>query len=123
MEVDAGIRGALPSLMATNTRRRMADKIFPTEIQPCSSAAAITAEEGIGRYRETAMRIAGVEQVELATSWICQRQVVTEQDDWMGKTSNTLRRSISGSNEGRKLKNLCHLTAARRLRESHVTSL
>ena len=45
MEIDDGKRGALPSVMGTNTRRRLAEITSPAETQPRSSAVAPLKEE------------------------------------------------------------------------------
>ena len=54
MGTDESVR--LPSALAANTRRRIAEKSTPT---------AITTQERVDGYRQKAMRIASVEQVEL----------------------------------------------------------
>ena len=58
---DDGKRGALPSVSGTHTRRRSAEQTSPPDAHTSSSAVAITTQEGIGRYRVTAMIGASVE--------------------------------------------------------------
>ena len=56
MEMGTGKRVALPSALAATTIRKLAEK---------SSTVVITTQTGTDGYREKAMRIASVEQVEL----------------------------------------------------------
>ena len=67
LEIDAGKRGALPSIMEANTRRSIVDETSPAQTQPSSSTATITTQEESVRYRGKAMRIASVEQDELGS--------------------------------------------------------
>ena len=57
---------ALHRALSASTRRKIAEKSTPE---------AITTQEGVDGYREQAMRIAGVEQVEWANAWSCQSRV------------------------------------------------
>ena len=57
-------RGVLPSAMGANTKRRIAEITLLAEIQPSTSAAAITTQERVDGSCEQAMKIASVEQVE-----------------------------------------------------------
>ena len=56
MEMGTDESAVLPSALAAHTRRIIAEKSTP---------AAISIQEGVAGYRETAMRIASVEQVGL----------------------------------------------------------
>ena len=67
MEMGTDERAALPNALAASTRRIIADKSVP---------AAIATQEGTDKNQEKAMMIAGVEQVELGTSWSCQSRVM-----------------------------------------------
>ena len=60
-EIDDCKRDPLPSVVGTHR------KTSPAETQPSSSSAAITTQEGSNGYRETAMSLADLEQVELGS--------------------------------------------------------
>ena len=56
MEMGTDESAAMPSALAANIRRRIAEKSDPV---------AVTTQEGTDGYREKAMMIASIEQVEL----------------------------------------------------------
>ena len=65
IETDDGRRGVLPSVTGPNTRRTIAENTSLAEDQTSSSAVAIITQEGNDGYRDKAVWIANVEQVEL----------------------------------------------------------
>ena len=66
VEMGTDKRVAWPNDLAANTRRRIAEKSFPTEIHPIRSTIAITTQERAdGRLEKKTMRIANVEKVEM----------------------------------------------------------
>ena len=119
MEIDDGNSGALPSAMEPNTSRIFAEKTSPAEAHTCSLAVAITTQ-GVDGYHEKAMRIASVAQAEFGN--IVEMSVTGHARKWAGQSNFSGRTSLSKV-DGWSLKNHCHLTFARHLREKTHTSL
>ena len=106
MDMCSDESAALPSALAANTRRRVAVNTAPV---------AVTTQEGIDGYREKAMMIASVEQVELGN---IMELSITGHVPQMGKTIELLWCELSLSKaDGCELKNHSNLTVARHLRE------
>ena len=104
MEMSSDESATLPSVMGTKSSRRIA---------PSRSTVGVTTQEGIDGYRENAMRIASVEQVELGNIMALS---VTEQLHLSGAAS------LSEA-DGWNLENHSHLTVARDLHENSHASI
>ena len=72
----------MPAASSANTRRRIVVKSEPM---------AVTTQEAVDGYREKAMRIASVEQIELGN---IMELSITGSGTQMGKTSEPLWRSV-----------------------------
>ena len=105
MEMGIDSRVALPNVLAARIRRIIAEKSAPV---------AVTTQEGSDGYREQAMRIASVEQVELGN---IMRLSITGHALKCARQSNRSGGLSLRKTNGWNLKSHSHLTVARHLRE------
>ena len=104
-ETGTGEGTALPAAPSANTRRRIVVKSEPMEV---------TTQEAVGGYREKAMRIASVEQIELGN--IMELSITGQVLKWARQENLSGGVSLRKA-DGWNLKNHSHLTVARHLRE------
>ena len=104
-ETGTGEGTALPAAPSANTRRRIVVKSEPM---------AVTTQEAVDGYREKAMRIASVEQIELGN--IMELSITGQVLKWARQVNLSGGVSLRKA-DGWNLKNLNHLTVARYLRK------
>ena len=104
-ETGTGEGTALPAAPSANTRRRIVVKSEPM---------AVTTQEAVDGYREKAMRIASVEQIELGN--IMELSITGQVLKWARQVNLSGGASLRKA-DGWNLKNHSHLTVARHLRE------
>ena len=110
-ETGTGEGTALPAAPSANTRRRIVVKSEPM---------AVTTQEAVDGYREKAMRIASVEQIELGN--IMELSITGQVLKWARQVNLSGGASLRKA-DGWNLKNHSHLTVARHLREKIHTSM
>ena len=110
-ETGTGEGTALPAAPSANIRRRTVVKSEPM---------AVTTQEAVDGYREKAMRIASVEQIELGN--IMELSITGQVLRW-ARQSNLLGEVSLRRADGWNLKNHSHLTVARHFREKIHPSL
>ena len=111
LELGTGESTTLPGESSANTRRRIVVKSEP---------AAVTDQEAVDGYRENAMRIASVEQVEQGN--IMELSITGHVLKW-ARQSNLFGRLSRSKADGWNLKNHSHLTVASHLREKTHSSM
>ena len=104
-ETSTGEGTSLPAAPSANTRRRIVVKSEPM---------AVTTQEAVDGYREKAMRIASVEQIELGN--IMELSIMGQVLKWARQMNLSGGVSLCKA-DGWNLKNHSHLTVARHLRE------
>ena len=110
-ETGTGEGTALPAAPSANTRRRIVVKSEPM---------AVTTQEAVDGYREKAMRIASVEQIELGN--IMELSITGQVLKWARQVNLSGGVSLR-KGDGWNLKNHSHLTVARHLREKIHSSM
>ena len=108
------------SVMRPNTRRSVAEEIFPAEAQTSSSAVSITTQEGFDGNRERTMWIEGVEQVEMGN---IMELSVTGHVLGCARPSNSSGGGVVSKADGWNPKNHCDIRVARPWREKTHPSL
>ena len=104
-ETGTGEGTALPAAPSANTRRRIVVKSEPM---------AVSTQEAVDGYREKAMIIASVEQIELGN--IMELSITGQVLKWARQVNHSGGVSLRKA-DGWNLKNHSHLTVARHLRE------